>query len=268
MRKCKVGLQLYTVQTAMKEDIPKTLRAVKEMGYDYVEIAYLYDMQPEMMYETCMDLGLIPLTFAQNIGPLLDTPALSVSALKALGVKHCYVCFSAQDLTEDYDGCVDKLRRASATLDGTGIQLLYHNHDREFVLTRDGIPMMDALCRDVPGLLPELDICWALYGGQDPATAIKRFLDMPIIHLKDFVCNNLPADFDFVKNATGSMRSRPEDGFLYRPLGCGCVDIPAVIQAAEETNISYIIVEQDWDYMDSCLGDAERSRAYLRSLGY
>ncbi len=268
MQKCKVGLQLYSVATALYENPAKTLGAVKEMGYDAVEFAGLFDNPPEVLYEICTTLDLKPLTLAQGLTPILETPASVAATLKALGVKHCAVGLSVQELAEDYPGCVDKLRRAAALLYENGLQLLYHNHDREFVLQRDGIPVLEALCRDVPYLLPELDVCWALYGGYDPAAAVKQLPRMPHIHLKDFVCRNLPADFDFVKNATGNLRSRPEDGFLYRPLGCGCVDIPAVIKAAEEAETPYIIVEQDWDFMDSCLADAAKSREYLRTLGY
>ena len=39
MRNFKIGLQLYSVRDAMEVDMDATLKAVKEMGYDYVEYA-------------------------------------------------------------------------------------------------------------------------------------------------------------------------------------------------------------------------------------
>ena len=39
MKKFKVGLQLYSVRDAMEKDMDAALKAVKEMGYDYVEFA-------------------------------------------------------------------------------------------------------------------------------------------------------------------------------------------------------------------------------------
>ena len=35
----KIGLQLYSVREALGSDLPGTVRAVKNMGYDYVELA-------------------------------------------------------------------------------------------------------------------------------------------------------------------------------------------------------------------------------------
>ena len=37
MKKFKVGVQLYSVRDAMEKDMDATLKAIKEMGYDYVE---------------------------------------------------------------------------------------------------------------------------------------------------------------------------------------------------------------------------------------
>ncbi len=268
MHTCKVGLQLYSVQVAMNEDLPATLRAVKDIGYDFVEFVNLFGRSAAEIRSICDEIGLEILTYSWDTAPLLEAPNEVISMLHGIGAKHFAVGCSADDLMHRYGECVDKLTRASVLLHENGLQLLYHNHDREFVLKHSGMPMLKALCNDVPHLLPELDVCWALYGGQDPATAISLFPGMPLVHLKDFVCTSLPSDFNFVRDASGTMRSRPEDGFLYRPLGCGNVNISAVVKAAEEAKIPYLIVEQDWDYMDSCLEDVKKSREYLRSLGY
>ena len=47
MKKFKVGLQLYSVRNKMEADIEKTLKAVKDMGYDYVELGGYYGKTPE-----------------------------------------------------------------------------------------------------------------------------------------------------------------------------------------------------------------------------
>ena len=39
MKQFKVGLQLYSVRNDMEKDFEGTLKAVKDMGYDYVEFA-------------------------------------------------------------------------------------------------------------------------------------------------------------------------------------------------------------------------------------
>ena len=47
MKKFKVGLQLYSVRDEMQNDLEATLKAVKEMGYDYVETAGYFDRTAE-----------------------------------------------------------------------------------------------------------------------------------------------------------------------------------------------------------------------------
>ena len=47
MKKFNVGLQLYSVKNAMAKDFYGTLRAVRDMGYEYVEFAGYFDKSAE-----------------------------------------------------------------------------------------------------------------------------------------------------------------------------------------------------------------------------
>ena len=47
MKKINVGLQLYSVRNSMKEDFEGTLKAISEMGYEYVEFAGYYGKSAE-----------------------------------------------------------------------------------------------------------------------------------------------------------------------------------------------------------------------------
>ena len=47
MKKFKVGLQLFSIRDAMEKDMDATLKAVKEMGYDYVEFAGYFGKSAE-----------------------------------------------------------------------------------------------------------------------------------------------------------------------------------------------------------------------------
>ena len=47
MKKFKIALQLYSIREFMAENMDKTLKNVKEMGYDYVEFAGYYDKEAE-----------------------------------------------------------------------------------------------------------------------------------------------------------------------------------------------------------------------------
>ena len=47
MGNLKVGLQLYSIRDKMEADMDAALRAVKEIGYDYVEFAGYFDKSAE-----------------------------------------------------------------------------------------------------------------------------------------------------------------------------------------------------------------------------
>ena len=43
----RIGIQLYTVRNQMAEDVPGTLQAIAEIGYDEVEFAGYFEHTPE-----------------------------------------------------------------------------------------------------------------------------------------------------------------------------------------------------------------------------
>ena len=47
MKKFNVGIQLYGVRNAMAEDFEGTLRAIRDMGHEYVEFAGYYGKTSE-----------------------------------------------------------------------------------------------------------------------------------------------------------------------------------------------------------------------------
>ena len=51
------------------------------------------------------------------------------------------------------------------------------------------------------------------------------------------------------------------------PEGSGIQDIPAILEAAEEAGVEYVIVEQDVSVDRDPLDAAKMSRDYLKTLG-
>ena len=51
MKKFNVGIQLYGVRNSMKEDFEGTIKAIAEMGYEYVEFAGYYDKSADEIKE-------------------------------------------------------------------------------------------------------------------------------------------------------------------------------------------------------------------------
>lgn len=125
--------------------------------------------------------------------------------------------------------------------------LLYHNHDFEFAQI-SGMTALDFLYAAVPAsvLKCELDTCWIRYAGADPADYLRRYAERcPVVHLKDYVGDpGGPAPYALL----GQDAPAREDGgqpFLFKPLGGGCQDIPALVEAAREAGTRWLVVEQD-----------------------
>jgi inosose dehydratase len=104
------------------------------------------------------------------------------------------------------------------------------------------------------------------YAGIDPVALLRRHGDrVSYMHFKDIDAGRLAG-----ARAQGQTFQQAVAGGVFRPLGDGCVDFPAV--AAELDRIGYegwATVEQDRlpDSSSTPLEEARRSLDYLRSVG-
>ena len=171
---------------------------------------------------------------------------------------------------------ITEINQVSKILKDNGIQLLYHNHDFEFYSKHNDEYIFDAIFSeaDTDSIYPELDTCWVHYSGNDPIAYIKKYGNVEeVLHLKDFECKNLAAGPVYAliddKGKTGETKGdRKGDGFEFRPTGSGRQNVPAILKAAEDTVIKYVIIEQDEHPTNTPLEDAKISIDYLRSIGY
>ena len=176
---------------------------------------------------------------------------------------------------EGFAGMIAKIYQFSRLCKEAGIQLLYHNHDFEFIKL-SGMYGLDFLYAATPCdvLKTELDCCWVKYAGEDPAAYIRKYTGRaPIIHLKDYVGRKTEKSPYALISADGSGKddgtaANPADvAFEFRPVGYGCQDVPSLIEAGLEAGAGWFIVEQDQWYNRPALEAAKMSRDYLKSIG-
>ena len=109
-----------------------------------------------------------------------------------------------------------------------GLTLSYHNHS--FELARFGSQTGLEIIFDEsnpPYLSAEIDTYWIQHGGGDPADWIRKMSSrIPVVHFKDMVIL--------------------EDGSqAFAEVGEGNLNWPAILAATEESQVSWIVVEQD-----------------------
>ena len=91
MKKFKVGIQLYSLRDAMEKDMDATLKAVKEMGYDYVEFAGYFDKSAEEVRTLLDKYGLECVSVHQAIGLFEEEGKAAVDYLNTIGAKYCAI---------------------------------------------------------------------------------------------------------------------------------------------------------------------------------
>lgn len=274
MKKFNVGLQLYGVKHAMEKDFEGTLKAVRDMGYEYVEFAGYFGRSAEQIKSILDTLGLKCVSVHQGLDFFDERGQEGIDYLKTFGVKYSIIPWYDKSKlagTPDWESTRARFADIADKLYENGMLLGYHNHDFEFDKV-EGKYLHDYIFDSIPKekMFPQLDTCWVHYAGIDPADKIREFCGrVDIVHLKDFVCKNLGggpvyALIDNDGNALGG--SREDNGFEYRPLGSGIQDIKAILEACEECGTHTVIVEQDDVYGDMTELEAARlSREYLKN---
>ena len=267
-----IGLQLYSVRDFLTKDFKGTLKKLKEIGYDYVEPAGLYNM-PAAEFKAALDeAGLTAICAHVPYGAMLDNPEQVIADYTTLGVKFIAIPNLGPDErpgAKNFESFLSYVREFGKKCADAGMTLLFHNHDVEFVRMPDGRYGLDYMYETVDASLlqTELDCCWVKVAGEDPASYIRKYAGRcPVVHLKDYTgekSENMYNLIGFKENAKTSST------FSYRPVGYGKQDIPSIITAAIESGALYLVVEQDNPGTDqTSLEAAEMSRTYLRTLGF
>ena len=225
----KLGLQLYTVREQMEQDFEGTLKKVAELGYQGVEFHTFFGRSGEEVKRILDENGLVALGTHTQYLSMLDSLDKEIAINKAIGNPNLIVPFLAEDLRK-WDDIFANLKVLGEKCNAAGMKLLYHNHEFEFTEAYGDGTVFDAMYQQVPASLlqVELDSCWAHYAGYDPVKYIEKYAGrLPIVHLKD-------------------MKRLPDGTAQTVELGAGEVNLKAIVQAADQAGVEWIVVEQDY----------------------
>lgn len=274
MSNLKVGLQLYSIRDKMEEDMEAALRSVKEIGYDYVELAGYFGKSAQEIRELLDKYGLSCVSVHQSLDFYEERGFWGVEFVKTLGAEYTAVPWYQKELLyENLDLTLEKFADMGKLLSENGLKLLYHNHDFEFVGSPSGL-IIDKMYSSVDAkyLNPEFDTCWIKYAGYEPTEYLQAYSGrIDIVHIKDFYAEKMgggPVYALIDKDGKEIKNDKEANKFKFKPVGEGIQDIRAIIDASIKAGASYIIVEQDQWYDEDSLECARRSREYLKALGY
>ena len=231
-----VGLQLSTLGKMAKADLPGTLKAVRAIGYDEVEMYNVgYDLPPATLRGMVVDAGLMPPASAHF--EYADLPK-QLEYAKALGVTYAICPMLPKDQWMSADGfhtaakALNDWGKRAADL---GLQFGFHNHDYEFRPFGNTTGFDILMAETDPKLVClEMDCYWITQSGHAPVQMIQKLGSrVKMLHLKDRKAG-FPSSFDM-----------SEASAHFTEVGTGAIDWPAVIAAARKVGVQHFYVEHD-----------------------
>lgn len=237
----QVGIQLYTLRDYMKtkDDIINSLKKVKQIGYQVVEVCGTGEFTQQEFSQILDDEGLICSSTHQGGKTILENTMEIVNTLNNLKCK--YVVLPSPwgfclDTLEDVKQFAKNINEAGKILHDNGKALLYHNHNIEF-LKVGGKLIIDVLFdeTDPKYLQGELDTYWVQSGGGNPTKWCEKLNNrLPILHIKDYM----------------TIKEEKWCKPVFAEIGNGNLDFADIIAAAEKSGCGIFIVEQDGNFTD------------------
>lgn len=268
MKKVKIGYQLYSARADVQKDMEKVLRELKALGYDGVEFAGFFGKTAAEIRAMLAETGLEGVSSHVPLADIEKDMFGVIAYHQAIGCKYIAVPYLDNAHRPGAPGFARVIRliaRFGALCREAGIQLLYHNHDFEFV-PLSGQYGLDFLYDAVDEALlkTEVDVCWAKYAGADPAEYLRKYAGRaPVVHMKDFVGTRGDGT---PYGLIGQAKQADAVQFEYRPVGYGCQDVKGVAEAALDAGAEWLVVEQDEWYDRAPMELAKMSIDTLKKL--
>lgn len=229
----QVAAQLFTLRDYTKTplEIAKTLKKIRKIGYQAVQVSGMGPMPIDELIQMLNDEGLICCATHEPGHIILDETEKVIERLHQLGCRFTAYPFpNGIDFNnpDDIENLAKKLDKAGAALADAGLVLTYHNHAHEFTRYGNKTVLDFIYAMTQPHhLQAEIDTYWVQAGGGDPVAWCKKLNGrLPLLHLKDYGCK---AD------------GKP----FFAEVGQGNLNWTDILSAAEASGCQWFIVEQD-----------------------
>lgn len=239
----QVAAQLYTVRefTKTPEDVKETLRKVRKIGYETVQVSGLGPIDPLYLKDLADEAGVKVVVTHVPFDRMVNDFGALVKEHKIWDCTYVGLGSMPEKYRKNEDGFKLFAKEASdiaKRFADEGLRFVYHNHKFEFEKFGN-ITGMDILFNETnPDYFDfEIDTYWIQAGGADPVEWIRKVDGrMDVIHFKDMGIK--------------------DDKQVYAEIGEGNLNWPAIIKACRDINVKWYCIEQD-----ICPGDPFESLA-------
>ena len=231
MAQTQIAAQMYTLREFARtpEDLEKTFRKVKSMGYDVVQISGIYPIEYPDLKKMLDDTGLKVCATHIPYEQMRDEPRKVIEDHYLIECKYPAIGGLPGNYrnAEGYTKFAKEATEVGRKLADGGVFFGYHNHSFELESFggRTGLQILyeDS---DPRYFKAEIDTYWVQHGGGDPAAWIVKLSGrIPLVHLKDMT----------VRGGTPIMAE----------VGEGNLNWPRILEACKKAGVEWYIVEQD-----------------------
>jgi sugar phosphate isomerase/epimerase len=248
----RVGLELYTLRAAMREDVPGTLARVAQIGYREVEFAGYYGLAAERIRAILDANGLASPSVHTAIEILERDFDAQARTARIIGHEMLIVpSLNTRGLTDAaaWKGIARRFNALGRQARDAGLRFGFHNHAVEPKPLADGTVPYDVLLGETdPALVDfQMDIYWMVKSGGDPVAYFNKY----------------PGRFRsvHVKDATAAPALDMVD------VGAGAIDWKRIFAMHQKAGIRHYLVEHD-DPRPDAFASVTASYKYLSTLTF
>jgi sugar phosphate isomerase/epimerase len=194
-RKIPLGLQLYSVRAECQKDLPATIAAVADIGYQGVEFAGYYDYSAKDLRKLLDDNGLKCCGSHTQLDTLLgDNLPETIEFNKTIGNKYLIVPWLDPEKYNSVEGwkkAANMFNELAEKVKPHKMQVGYHNHSHEFKPIDGQVPWDLFFGNTRKDVIMQCDTGNAMIGGGEVIPYLKRYPGRAVtIHLKEYSATN------------------------------------------------------------------------------
>lgn len=262
------GIQLYTLRSVLPAELKAVIKELSLMGYKKIEgytseKGHYFGIPANRIKSLMEENGMqflsehVPLGYEESYKKEGAVASLNygletlIESAKTIGQSYFVIPNLPEKAIMDQSNwpqVIEMIKNAAQKTIGEGIQIAYHNHEKEFIKQGEKCfleyllenTQMEELCF-------ELDVYWAVKAGQLPekwlATYPKRF---QLMHIKDMYSKQEPTTV---------------------PIGKGSINYKEIIKVCDKLGLQHFFYEQDnlqGKWQDAAAASLETLKTIIR----
>jgi len=187
-----IGVQLYSVRADCAKDLPGTIAAVAEMGYEGVEFAGYYDHTARDLRKILDDNGLRCCGTHTAMDTLSDENLeATIEFNQILGNRFLIVPYLAADSRDAWLRYAERFNVLADKVKPHGMWVGYHSHAGDFNALDGQMPWDLLFGNTRSDVVMQIDTGNTMDGGGDPVAFLNRYPGRALtVHLKEHSATN------------------------------------------------------------------------------